>query len=104
MVLAVDDVPRTQAAVEARNGIEHEIDEPWAVWRWRPLHEHELVRNPVGGELLSVETQGAKKPRAKIDAVIVVAPGQDDADGRLARRVGSVRRGCHSRSQGRNDA
>src|SRR5690349_19600973 len=102
MVTAVDDVPRTPAAVEPGHGIEHEIDEPRAVWRRRPLDEHELVRDPIDGELLSVETKGAKKPGAKIDAVIVVAPGQDDADDRLAHRVGSVRLRFHCRSQGRN--
>ncbi len=98
MVAAIHDVPGTQAAVEPGEGIEHEIDEPRAPRRRRPFHEHEFVRNTTSGELLSIETKGAKETRAEIDSVIVVAPGQDDADCRLTRRCRSVRWQVHSLS------
>src|SRR5215204_2009950 len=107
MVATIHDVPRASAGLESGDGIEHEIDESRALWRRRPFHEDEFVRNALRGELLCVETKRAEKPRTEIDAVIVVAPGQDDAQRWLARGRPDpcVRQRCHSRSRRRrNDA
>lgn len=86
MVSSIDDVPGARTSIELGDGIEHEIDEPWALRSWRPFDKHHLVRNPASGELSSVEAQSAKETSLEIGAVIVVAAGQDDAERWLVRR------------------
>ena len=80
MVSSVDHVPGKDAAIELGHRIEDEIDEPWAMWWWRPLDEDEFVRNSASGELRRVEAQGTKETSLEIEAVIVVAAGQDDTE------------------------
>lgn len=99
MVSSIDDVPTARTWIDLGDGLEHEIDEPWSLRWWRPFDKHEFVHNPTAGELRRVEAQGAEETSLEIDAVIVVATGQDDAERRRARRRRDlcVRQLSHSR-------